>query len=237
MACQRTEEGKNHYKNNWVALPQLYQTKFLFRLHCQIGKQGVDKVYNRTEKRFKWPSLKKTCEKWISAYLSSQQAKDSRKLSFALRSIETTAVKEVVLIDHQKICMTATIYNQVLVMINHFTKYAEAVPSVTASAEETCDLLIKVWIARHECPSTFQTYNGKALVCEFTTELMKRSQVAQPTRPLINRKRMTWSKGRVGQCFTCWKLIARVTWTRRTSTCLTWWARTALRSFSRRESA
>ena len=43
---------------------------------------------------------------------------------------------EVVQIDHQKICMTATGYNQVLVVIDHFTKYAEAAPCMTASPEE-----------------------------------------------------------------------------------------------------
>ena len=57
-------------------------------------------------------------------------------------------VNEVVQIDHQKICMTDSGYNQDLVMIDHFTKYAEAVPCITASAEETCDHLINTWIAR-----------------------------------------------------------------------------------------
>ena len=70
-------------------------------------------------------------------------------------------------------------YNQVLVMIDHFTKYAEAAPCMTASAEETCDHLIKVWIARHGYPITFQSDNGKAFVGDLTKELRKRSQVAQ----------------------------------------------------------
>ena len=82
-------------------------------------------------------------------------------------------------IDHQKICMTDNGYNQVLVMIDHFTKYAEAVPCITASAEETCDHLINTWIARHGCPMTFQSDNGTAFVGVLTKELMRRSQVAQ----------------------------------------------------------
>ena len=82
-------------------------------------------------------------------------------------------------IDHQKICMTDSGYNQVLVMIDHFTKYAEAVPCITASAEETCDHLTNTWIARHGCPMTFQSDNGTAFVGELTKELMRRSQVAQ----------------------------------------------------------
>ena len=160
-------------------LPQLSQTELLFRSHYQMGHQGVDKVYNRIQKRFEWPGLKKACEKWIAACLSCQQAKDPRKLRFPLQSIESSGFNEVVQIDHQKICMTATGYNQVLVMIDHFTKYAEAAPCMTASAEETCDHLINVWIARHGCPITFQSDNGKAFVGDLTKELMKRSQVAQ----------------------------------------------------------
>ena len=70
-------------------------------------------------------------------------------------------------------------YKYVLVMIDHFTKNAEAAPCMTASAEETCDHLINVWIARHGCPITIQSDNGKAVVGDLTKELLKRSQVAQ----------------------------------------------------------
>ena len=82
-------------------------------------------------------------------------------------------------IDHQKICMTDSGYNQVLVMIDHFTNFAENVPCITASAEEKCDHPINTWIARHGCPLTFQSDNGTAFVGELTKELMRRSQVAQ----------------------------------------------------------
>ena len=55
VACKRKEEDKVLYKYNSIVLPQLYQTEFLFRSHDQMGHQGVDKVYNRIQKRFEWP--------------------------------------------------------------------------------------------------------------------------------------------------------------------------------------
>ena len=97
-------------------------------------------------------------------------------------------------IGHQKRCITATGYNQVLVMIDHITKYAEPAPCMTASAKETCDHLINVWIARHGCRITFQSDNGKAFVGDLTKELMKRSQREHLSRPLIIHKLMAWSK-------------------------------------------
>ena len=179
VACKRREEDRVLYKYNAIVLPQLYQTELLIRSHDQLGHQGIDKVYQRILKRFEWPGMKKACEKWVTAYLSCQQVKDPRKLRFPLQSIESSEFNEVVQIDHQKIRMTDNGYNQVLVMIDHFTKYAEAVPCITASAEETCDHLINTWIARHGCPMTFQSDNGTAFVGELTKELMRRSQVAQ----------------------------------------------------------
>ena len=74
------------------------------------------------------------------------------KLRFPLQSIESSDFNEMVQIDHQKICMAATGYNQVVVMIDLCTKYSEAASCMTASAEETFDHLINVWIARHGCP-------------------------------------------------------------------------------------
>ena len=104
---------------------------------------------------------------------------DPRKMKFPLKSVESSEFNEVVQIDHQKICMTESGYNQILVIIDHFTKLAEAVPCQTASAEETCDHLITHWISRYGCPMTFQSDNGKAFVGDLTKELLKRSHIAQ----------------------------------------------------------
>ena len=142
VACKRREEDKVLYKHNAIVLPQLYQTELLFRSHGQMGHQGIEKVYQRILKRFEWPGMKKACENWVRACLSCQQVNDPGKLRFPLQSFESSEFNEVVQIDHQKICMTDSGYNEVLVMIYHFAKYPEAVPCRTVSAEETCDHLI-----------------------------------------------------------------------------------------------
>ena len=119
MACKRREEDKVLYKYNGIMLPQLYQTELLFRSHNQMGHQGIDKVYQRILKRFEWPGMKKACEKWVTACLSCQQVKDPRKLRLPLQLIESSEFNEVVQIDHEKISMTDSGYNQVLVMLDH----------------------------------------------------------------------------------------------------------------------
>ena len=128
VACRRKNEEKISHKHNLIILPQLYQTEVLFRSHDQMGHQGIDKVLQRILPRFDWPGLRKACERWVNACFSCLQVKDSRKMKFPLKFVESSEFNEVVQIDHQKICMTEFGYNQILVIIDHFTKLAEAVP-------------------------------------------------------------------------------------------------------------
>ena len=86
--------------------------------------------------------------------------------------------------------MTDSGYNHVLVMIDHFTKYAEAVTCITASAEETCDHLINARKVRHGCPMTFQSDNGTSFIGELNKELLRRSQVAQAHSTTYHLRRL-----------------------------------------------
>ena len=139
VACRRKDEEKVLHKHNLIILPQLYQTEVLFRSHNQMGHQGIDKVQQRILHRFDWPGLRMACERSVNACLACLQVKDPRKMKFPLKSVESSEFNEVVQIDHQKICKTDSGYNQMLVIIDHLTKLAEAVPCQTASAEETCN--------------------------------------------------------------------------------------------------
>ena len=51
--------------------------------------------------------------------------KDPRKTKFPLKPVESSEFNKVVQIDHQKIYMTDSEYNQILVILDHFTKLAE----------------------------------------------------------------------------------------------------------------
>ena len=158
VACKRREEDKVLNKFNAIVLPQLYQTELLFRSHDQMCHQRNNKVYQRLVKGFEWPGMKRACENWVTASLSYQQVKDPRKLRFPLQSIESSEFNEVVQIDHQKICMIDSGYNQVLVMIDHFTKYAEA--GTAFVGELTKELLRRSQVAQVHSTTYHPQTNG-----------------------------------------------------------------------------
>ena len=114
--------------------------------------------------------MRKACERWVNTCLSYLQVNGPRKMKLPLKSVESSEFTEVVQIEHQKICMTESGFNQILVIIDHFTK-AEAVTCQTASTEKTCDHLITHWISRHGFHIIFQSDNGKASVGDLTKDL------------------------------------------------------------------
>ena len=74
---------------------------------------------------------------------------------FALKSIISNRFNEVVQIDHLKMCKSRKETDRILVMIDHFTKYAEAVPCAPheMTAEATVAKLLNAWFSRHGTPS------------------------------------------------------------------------------------
>ena len=58
-----------------------------------------------------------------------------KKLKLPLRKTESSEFNEVAKIDHRMILKTYIGCNEFLVMIDRFTKYAEAVPCITTSPE------------------------------------------------------------------------------------------------------
>ena len=75
--------------------------------------------------------------------------KDPRKTKFPLKSVQSAEFNDVVQIDHQKICKTDSGYYQILVIIDHFTKLAEAVPCQMASGKKRSldnALDITIWL-------------------------------------------------------------------------------------------
>ena len=71
-------------------------------------------------------------------------------------------------------CQSRSGHKNILVIIDHFTKYAKAVPCTKddLTAERTVQILLDKWFARHWTPSSAQSDNDKRFVAEVTDHFM-----------------------------------------------------------------
>ena len=118
-----------HERPCMIVMPQLYQHEILLRAHDAMGHQGIGKVVARIQERHTWPGIRRTVGEYVSQCLTCQQVRDKPgEVRFHLKNIQSGYFNELVQYDHMKLCPTDVGNTGILVIIDHFSKFAEAVP-------------------------------------------------------------------------------------------------------------
>ena len=167
-----------------IVMRQLYQHEILFRAHDAMGHQGISKVVARIQERHTWPGIRCTVGENVSQCLTCQQVRvKPGDVRFHLKNIQSGYFNELMQYDHMKICPTDDGNTGILVIIDHFSKFAEAVPCShdENDAITTSRLLLQKWFARHCTPTRMQSDNAPNLTAEVSNEVMKASQVTKVT--------------------------------------------------------
>ena len=173
-----------HVRPCMIVMPQLYQHEILYRAHDESGHQGVGKVLARIQERHTWPGIKRDVVNHIKHCLTCQQTKHpAGNPCYPLQSINSSNFNDLVQFDHLKLCKTTSGNNGLLVIIDHFTKFAEAIPCAhdEYDAQTTARIILNKWFARHGTPARMQSDNATNFTAEIAQELMKASQVTKVT--------------------------------------------------------
>ena len=173
-----------HERPCMIVMPQLYQHEILFRALDAMGHQGIGKVVARIQERHTWPGIRRTVGEYVSQCLTCPYVRDKPgDVRFHLKNIQYGYFNELVQYDHMKLCPTDDGNTGILVIIDHLSKFAEAVPCShdEYDAITTSRLLLQKWFARHSTPTRMQSDNAPNLTAEVSNEFMKASQVTKVT--------------------------------------------------------
>ena len=167
-----------------IVMPQLYQHEILFKAHDAMGHQGIAKVLARIQERHTWPGKRRTIGHYVSQCITCQQVRDKPgDVRFHLKNVQSGYFNELVQYDQLKICPSDVGNTGILVIIDHFSKLAEAVPCShdEYDAATTSKLLLRKWFARHGAPTRMQPDNAPNFTAEVFAEIMKAAQVIKVT--------------------------------------------------------
>ena len=167
-----------------IVMPQLYQHEILFKAHDAMGHQGIAKVLARIQERHTWPGIRRTIGQYVSQCITCQQVRDKPgDVRFHLKNIQSGYFNELVQYDHLKICPSDDGNTGILVIIDHFSKLAEAVPCNhdEYDAATTSKILLQKWFARHGTPTRMQSDNAPNFTAAVSTEFMRAAQVTKVT--------------------------------------------------------
>lgn len=120
-----------------------------------MGHHGRDRTKSLFKERFYWPAMDSDVAAWVSRCDRCIHHKVSPALATRLVSITSSAPKELVSIDYLSLEVSRGGFENVLVIVDHFTRYAQAIPTRNQTARTTARALFDNFFVHYGFPEKF----------------------------------------------------------------------------------
>ncbi|KAJ0039446.1 hypothetical protein NL108_014130 [Boleophthalmus pectinirostris] len=143
-----------------LVLPEELRPIALQSLHHDMGHLGVDRTIDLVRARFYWPKMYASVEKMISTCERCVRRKCKPERAAPLMNIQTSRPLELLCIDYLSIEPDQSNTKDVLVMTDHFTKYAVAIPTPNQRARTVAKALWENFIVHYGVPDRLLSDQG-----------------------------------------------------------------------------
>ena len=163
----------NGEKIHQLVLPEVYRDIALVGLHDDVGHQGRDRTMFLVKSRFYWPGLEKDVEQKVATCSNCVLRKSKDRKSASLVNIESSQPLELVCLDFLKLEMSKGGFENILVITDHYTRFAYAIPTRNQSAYTTAKCLWENFIQYYSFPSRLHSDQGRNFESKVIQELCK----------------------------------------------------------------
>ncbi|KAI7789521.1 hypothetical protein IRJ41_008311 [Triplophysa rosa] len=152
-----------------LLLPKAYHPLVFKELHQDMGHLGVERTLDLIRERFYWPQMSKDVEHFVTRVCEClKKRKPNKQTRAPLLPIQTTYPFQLVSIDflHLEKCKHG--YEYILVVMDHFTRFAQAYATRNKMAKTVADKIFNDFALKFGFPSRLHHDMGK----EFENRLM-----------------------------------------------------------------
>lgn len=162
-----------------LVLPEKYRDTVLKALHNEMGHQGAERTSSLLRDRFFWPQMQREVEHYVSSNCSCLKSKKpSRETRAPLTSIVTTQPFELVSVDFLHVDRCSGEYEYILVIIDHFTRFAQAYATTSKSDKTVADKIFNDYSLKFGFPLRIHHDQGGKFENQLFAQLAKNCGVA-----------------------------------------------------------
>lgn len=155
---KRMEEEKEVFQ---LVLPSQFRRQALTGCHDDVGHMGRERTMSLLRARFFWPGMSKSVADHVEQCGRCMRAKAPINQRAPLVSIETSQPLEMICIDFLSLEPSLGGIENVLVITDHFTRYAQAYPTKNQTARTTAKVLYENFIIHYGFPARIHSDQGR----------------------------------------------------------------------------
>ncbi|KAK7903917.1 hypothetical protein WMY93_016524 [Mugilogobius chulae] len=162
---RRDDEGLSYQ----LVLPEELRPLVLKNLHDDMGHMGIERTLDLVRSRFYWPRMAMDVEKKVKSCGRCVRRKALPERAAPLVSIQTTRPLELLCMDFLSLEPDSSNTRDILVLTDHFTKFAVAFPTPNQKAKTVAKCLWENFIIFYGIPERIHTDQGQ----DFESRLIK----------------------------------------------------------------
>lgn len=157
-----------------VVLPKKLRHTVYVELHENMGHLGPDRVIALAQERFYWPFMRADISHYVTQVCRCLKQKRPAKHTRApLQPITTTAPFQLVSMDYLHLDQSSGGYQYVLVIMDHYTRFAQAYATRDKSGKTAAEKLYNDFVLRFGFPASIHHDQGKEFENKLFSSLEK----------------------------------------------------------------
>lgn len=152
-----------------LVLPPKFKETALEDLHDSVGHMGMERTLDLVHTRFYWPRMFSDVERKVRTCERCIRRKVKAEKTARLVNIQTSRALELVCMDYLSLEPDRRGTKNILVITDHFTKYAVAVPTADQKAKTVAKILWNSFFVHYDLPERLHSDQGR----DFESALIK----------------------------------------------------------------